>query len=316
MAQRRLPSLNALRAFEAAARHLNFTKASEELFVTQAAVSQQIKLLEDQMALKLFRRVGRSVLLTEEGQELLPRLTAIFDELAEACRDAQNKTEQGALVISTTDSFAALWLLPRLRLFREAHPEIDVRLSAVDRLVDFSRDDVDLALRHGSGQYDGVDVLPLMPDEVFPVCSPALMAGPKAPKTPEDLKNHSLICDGFPGAWERWLKAADLKPDNFTMDLIISHSHLVYQAARSGQGIAIGRAVMVADDLAAGRLVKPFDLSVPSPTGYYIVAAQGGLDRPKAKSFVNWLVGIVREEQKAGHLPSGPHKPDDVRTRS
>ncbi|MCH8926145.1 MAG: LysR family transcriptional regulator, partial [Proteobacteria bacterium] len=192
---RRLPPLNALRAFEAAARHLSFTKAAEELYVTQAAISHQVKALEAALDLQLFRRLNRRLMLTDAGQLYLPALTEAFDAIDTASARLRADENAGRLVVSVANSLAAKWLLPRLPRFRDRHPEIEVEISAADRLVDFGRDNVDMALRYGLGNYPGLRVDPLMKDTNFPVCSPELLAGPISLSEPGDLRRHNLLHD-------------------------------------------------------------------------------------------------------------------------
>ena len=303
MRSRKLPSLNALRAFEAAARHLSFTRAAEELHVTQAAISHQVRTLEEQLDLMFFRRANRGILLTDAGQELLPTVTDALDLLAAGCRRVSKRDETGALVISTTDSFAVCWLVPRLHLFRKVHPDVDVRIGTGDALADLVRDDVDLAIRYGSGDYPGLDVELLMRDEVFPVCSLDYQKG-SGLKSPRDLRNHPLIRgDTAHDLWKRWLKAAGLEDMPVLWSLEADHFHLMYQAARGGQGVAIASAVAVADDLETGRLVRPFDLAVPSEGSYFIVGARGRLRKPKVRRFVDWLKNVAREERRVGRAP-------------
>ena len=176
---RNLPPLNSLRAFEAAARHLSFTKAAEELHVTPAAISHQIKALEEQMGVPLFRRLTRALRLTQAGQAALPPMRDGFDKLADAVDLLRAHDESGAITVSLDPSFAAKWLVPRLDRFRAAHPDLDVRLDATDRLVDFQRDNVDLAIRYGGGHYPGLEAERLLSEEIFPVCSPNLRQGPE-----------------------------------------------------------------------------------------------------------------------------------------
>ncbi|MFQ6018797.1 MAG: transcriptional regulator GcvA, partial [Kiloniellaceae bacterium] len=281
---RRLPPLNALRAFEAAARHLSFTKAAEELHVTQAAVSHQIKALEEALGVALFRRFNRRLMLTDAGQLYLPPLTEAFDRMDAATRHLHSRDESGALKVSVLASFAAKWLLPRLPRFRERHPEIDVLVLASDRLVDFRGDDVDMAIRYGPGRYPGLRVDFLMGDTVCPVCSPKLLDGPHPLRAPEDLEHHTLLQDEvartYPD-WRVWLQAAGVTGIDPDRGPGYSDSSLVLQAAIEGQGVALGRSSLAGADLEAGRLVKPFGPSLPSKHAYYEVAPEAAAARPK-----------------------------------
>jgi LysR family glycine cleavage system transcriptional activator len=296
---RRLPPLNALRAFEAAARYLSFTKAAEELFVTQAAVSHQIKALEAALGVQLFRRLNRRLMLTDAGQLYLPALTEAFDAIDAATARLRADENSGRLTVSVANSLAAKWLLPRLPRFRERHPEIEVEVSAADRLVDFGRDRVDMGIRYGLGRYPGLRVDLLMEDTVFPVCSPGLLDGAVPLREPGDLRHHVLLHDdvgrGEAPTWRDWLAALrmfapanleDLDPERGPR---YSHSSLVLQAAIDGQGVALGRSSLVALDLEAGRLVQPFGPALPSSFACYVVSPLATAERPKIKAFRDWL---------------------------
>ena len=291
---RRLPPLNALRAFEAAARHLSFTKAAEELFVTQAAISHQVKALEAALDLQLFRRLNRRLMLTDAGQLYLPALTEAFDAIDTATARLRADENAGRLVVSVANSLAAKWLLPRLPRFRERHPEIEVEISAADRLVDFGRDNVDMAIRYGLGRYPGLRVDPLMKDTNFPVCSPGLLAGPVPLREPGDLRRHSLLHDDVSTFdapdWSKWLAAVGVTGVRADRGQRYSHSSLVIQAAIDGQGVALGRSTLVALDLEAGRLVQPFGPALPSVYACYVVSPPATAERPKIKAFREWLL--------------------------
>ena len=287
---RRLPPLNALRVFEAAARHLSFTRAAEELNVTQAAVSHQIKGLEERLGLKLFRRLNRALLLTDQGQAHYPSVRDALDALAEATKRLGAGVEAGRLTVSTLVSFAANWLVPRLGRYRALNPEIDVRITTSDSLVDFARHDVDLAIRYGGGEWRGLDAVRLMTEEVFPVCSPDLLDGGRPLRNPSDLGHYTLLHDDMREDWQMWLMAAGATDIDATRGPGFSNSNLVVQAAIAGEGVALGRSVLVADDLAQGRLVRPFDMSLPGEFAYYIVCPEADARRPKVEAFRNWLL--------------------------
>jgi LysR family transcriptional regulator, glycine cleavage system transcriptional activator len=244
----RLPSLNGLRAFEAAARHLSFTQAASELNVTQTAISHQIKRLEEELGVRLFIRQNRSLTLTAEAQDYLPGIRAAFNDLRLATDRLLRKDDDHVLTVSTLASLAAKWLLPRLTNFQEAHPGIDVRITTSTSLVDFQRDKVDAAIRYGRGQWQGVRADWLMADELFPVCSPALLKGSKPLKCPEDLKEHVLLHTSNANSddWRLWLTAAGLPADfskqpGVTFDMIF----MTVQAAIDGLGVAMGRTAYV-----------------------------------------------------------------------
>lgn len=286
----RLPSLTGLRAFEAAGRHLSFTKAAAELHVTQAAVSHAIRGLEDQLGVRLFRRGGRQLLLTDAGQAYLPEVRDGFQKLIDATARVSARDAGGALTVSALPSFAAKWLVPRLRRFREAHPEVDVRLSADDRVVDFDRDDVDVAIRYGRGEYPGLESVRFLTEEFFPVCSPALLRGPRPLKAPADLKHHTLLHDDTRTDWAMWLMAAGVKDVDPYRGPAFNDSSMLLQAAIDGQGVALGRSALAADDLAAGRLVRPFPFALPADFAYYIVYPQRAAQRAKLGAFRDWLI--------------------------
>ncbi len=291
---RRLPPLNALRAFEAAARHLSFTKAAEELYVTQAAISHQVKALEEALDLQLFRRLNRRLMLTDAGQLYLPALTEAFDAIDTATGRLRADDNAGRLVVSVANSLAAKWLLPRLPHFRDRHPDIEVEISAADRLVDFGRDTVDMAIRYGLGNYPGLRVDSLMKDTNFPVCSPGLLAGPVPLSEPDDLRRHSLLHDAVgvfdAPDWSKWLAAVGITGAWTDRGQRYSHSSLVLQAAIDGQGVALGRSTLVALDLEAGRLVQPFGPALPSIYACYVVSPPATAERPKIKAFRDWLL--------------------------
>ncbi len=302
---RRLPSLNALRAFEAAARHLSFTKAAAELHVTQAAISHQVKTLEDQLGLPLFRRLNRRLLLTDAGQVYASSLTRAFDGIAEAT-ERVTAEGGGSLRVSTLPSMAARWLLPRLSRFRARHPEIDVLVSASHGLSDFRRDDLHLAIRYGGGHYPDLEVVPLMDDEIFVVCSPKLLAEGPPLKAPADLKHHVLLHDstteGERQTWRIFLStvgetgvAADRGPG-------FSDSNLVLAAVMAGEGVALTRRSLAADDLAAGRLVIPFGPIIPAAHRYYVVYPKANAELAKVRAFTQWLLDEVEADRAAGRL--------------
>ncbi|MBT5780974.1 MAG: transcriptional regulator GcvA [Rhodospirillaceae bacterium] len=306
---RRLPPLNAVRAFEAAARHLSFTHAADELNVTQAAISHQIKTLEQWLGLPLFRRLNRAVSLTEEGAAYLPAASQALDGLAGATAHLLRSGDTRSLTVTTLDSFAAQWLMPRLKHFRALYPEIDVRILASDERVDFNRHDVDMAIRYGAGNWPDLVVIPLMTEELFPVCSPALLRGRHPLEKPEDLVHHTLLHDdlSFENGdvdWRTWLRTvgADHVVDS-ERGPFFEHSHLVVQAAIDGQGVALGRGVLVADAMADGRLVRPFDSAgIPLEYAYYIAHPEGAMRRPSVAAFSNWLREEARTSQENSNV--------------
>ena len=295
---RRLPPLNALRTFEAAARHLSFTKAADELHVTQAAVSHQIKALEEWLGMPLFRRMNRALILTEAGQIYLPPVRDALDTLAQATERLFHQDSSGTLTISTMRSFAAKWLMTRLSRFQARHPELEVQLHTSAQLVDFTRQDVDLAIRFGAGNWPGLKVERLMTEDIFPVCSPALLKGERPLERPEDLRHHTLLHDDYFINWQTWMEAAGITGVDARRGPLVTDSALVLQMAVDGHGIALARQVLVAEDLAAGRLVRLFDIHLPGNYAYYLVAPPHYFTRPKVKAFRDWLF-----EEIAGSPP-------------
>jgi len=292
---RRIAPLNALRAFEAAARHLSFTKAAEELHVTPAAISHQIKALEEYCGAPLFRRMTRALLLTDQGQAALPILREGFDRLATASQQMARLQDDHILTVSAAPSIAAKWLVTRLEGFRQKQPDIDVRLDTTDRLTDFDRDGVDLVIRYGGGDYPGLHAEPLFPTAVFPVCSPELLEGPRPLKEPNDLAGHTLLHVDWSSqsvtwpVWRMWLLAAGAEGVDPERGPRFNDAGLILQTAIAGQGVALAADVLAADDLAAGRLVRPFKLSVPVDFGYHIVFPEENVDVAKVAVFAAWL---------------------------
>ncbi|WP_420134540.1 transcriptional regulator GcvA [Rhodopseudomonas sp.] len=292
----RLPSLNGLRAFEAAARHLSFTLAAAELNVTQTAISHQIKRLEQELGLKLFVRQNRTLALTPQAREYLPGIRAAFNDLRLATDRLLRKDSARILTVSTLSSLAAKWLLPRLPSFQEAHPDIDVRITTSTALVDFARDEVDAGIRYGRGRWPGLRADWLMADELFPVCSPALLAGGKPLKRPQDLARHTLLhtSGGYGDDWRLWLTAAGLPPDTSKQPgLWFDVAFMTVQAAIDGLGVAIGRTSYVETDIAKGRLVVPFKITLPAEWGFYLVSPQASADSPKLSAFRQWLLAAT-----------------------
>lgn len=292
---RSLPPLGALHAFEAAARLLSFKAAAAELHVTPGAVSQQIKLLEDRLGVPLFLRRARSIQLTEAGRLLLPATQRAFRVLADAVVRVRESDASKVLSVSMLPSFASHWFVPRLGSFRTRHPEIDVRISATPMLADLERDDVDVAIRYGLGHYPGLHVEHLLSEELFPVCSPALLKGAAPLKKLEDLAKHTLLHDDPRQEWPMWLTAAGIKNVDATRGPSFSLWDLTLQAAVAGQGVALGRSTITAQYLKTRQLVRPFKISSPAGLGYHFVCLPERIKEPKITTFRSWL----REEISA-----------------
>jgi LysR family glycine cleavage system transcriptional activator len=291
---RRLTHLNALRAFEAAARHGSFVRAAAELGVTAAAVGQQVRLLEERCGSPLFERQGKKLNLTEAAREVLPDINDAFDRLAQAADKLHQARRAPVVTVTLPPSFAAKWLIPRIELFRMEHPEVDVRLDTTDRLADLARETIGVGIRYGSGRYPGLEATLLMDEEVFPVCSPKLIRGRKLSK-PDELANFRLIHDttmdrhaAFP-TWSAWLKAAGARKVDARPGLRINSAIMSLQAAIDGQGVALARSVIVAGDLREGRLVSPMRFACPTNFSYYLIYPAGlPLSRATA-AFCHWL---------------------------
>src|SRR3954469_1609241 len=296
----RLPSLNGLRAFEAAARHLSFTQAASELNVTQTAISHQIKRLEDELGVRLFVRQNRTLALTPQGRDYLPGVRAAFNDLRLATDRLLHRDRDHVLTVSTLASLASKWLLPRLSAFQAAHPDIDVRISTSMALVDFNSGDVDAAIRYGRGRWPGLRADWLTADELFPVCSPKLLMGDRPLRTPSDLARYTLLHTNgsHDDDWRLWLTAAGLPAETsrqpaLSFDLVF----MTLQAAIDGLGVAVGRTTYVEGDLAKGRLVVPFDMRMPADAGFYLVSPEASSDSRKLKAFRDWLLSQVPPER-------------------
>ncbi|WP_454719588.1 MULTISPECIES: transcriptional regulator GcvA [Cupriavidus] len=284
----RLPALTALRAFEAAARHESFSRAGAELFVTHGAVSHQIRALEEELGQPLFERNGKRVSLTPGGRAYAMRVREALLEIADATRALQAGNRDKRLTISTMPSFAARWLTPRIGSFIERHPELDVELLSSNSLVDFTREEVDIALRMGSGDYPGLYVEKLLDDVFFPVCSPAFNGG-RLPARPRDMAGMPLL-RGEGDPWKPWFDTAGLDWPEPRKGLLLEDSSLLLQAAAAGQGIALIRSSLAYNDLLSGRVVRLFDVSIPCPWLLYFVCPAGMLEAPKVKAFRAWLL--------------------------
>lgn len=306
---RTLPPLNSLRVFEAAARHLSFAPAARELHVTPAAVSHQVKGLEERLGVRLFRRLARGLQLTRAGQAGLPALREGFERLAEAVEQIRMHEESRTLAVSAAPSFATKWLAPKLHRFVRAHPDLDVRISASTRLIDPARDalatgeeqngspigDADIAIRFGTGDYPGFRVETLLAAAVTPMCSPSLLAGEHPLREPEDLRHHVLIYDNVfyddgRSLWDAWLEAAGIQGVDTSHGLCFNHAMLALDAAADGLGVTLGMPVLAAADLAAGRLVNPLARTLPLKFAYYIVCGEDTCERDDVVAFRNWLL--------------------------
>lgn len=295
---RHIPGLQSLKAFDASARHLSFTRAAEELHVTPAAVSHQIKELEEMIGVSLFQRTSRHMQLTRQGLILRPAIADALDGLTRALQRIRQSESPTQIRVTASPSIAAKWLVPRLDRFLDMVPGADVRIDVSSSVLDFDRDDVDVAIRFGDGNYPGLAVDKLFHDTVFPVCSPALLKGRKPLREPRDLALHTLIHLDYEaqGAvwpnWRMWMLAAGIGDFNDTRGLHFSQTSLAVQAAIDGLGVALGDSTLVADDIAAGRLIKPFELALKSPPqfAYHLITRNNLSNRPIVKAFRGWVL--------------------------
>src|SRR3954453_21344980 len=255
---RQLPPLNALRAFEAAARSESFTRAAEELCVTQGAVSQQVKALEATLGVKLFNRERQRLGMTKAGRDYLAGIPDALDRIALGTERLMQRRTSGGLTISTSPDFAAKWLVHRLGRFAEVHPDIDLRISATMHHVDFAREDVDIAVRHGDGHWTGLDVVPLCSEELHAVCSPGLVSGWNRRVEPSDVLRFPLLHLDDHSDWTRWLEAAGVPATGIPHGPVLNRASMVIDAAIKGQGVGLARTTLAAWDLINQRLVAPF----------------------------------------------------------
>jgi LysR family glycine cleavage system transcriptional activator len=302
--RRRLPPLNALRAFESAARHLNFSRAADELSVTPGAVSQQIQNLEDYVGAPLFRRTPKGLLLTDAAQTALPALREAFDRLAEAASLLTAAVDGRRLTLTAAPSFAAKWLVPRLGRFEAAYPQVDVWLSAGLDLVDLTAGEVDIALRYGAGRYPGMEVRRLIGETVIPVLSPELHAANPL-DGPEDLARHLLLHDGSPDPddscpdWTMWLAARGVRDVDGARGPRFNQSSLVIEAAVNGRGVALAKRTLAQDDLDAGRLVAPLQIATAVDFAYYLVHPKAKGRLPQVRAFINWITAEAEAHEAA-----------------
>jgi LysR family glycine cleavage system transcriptional activator len=308
----RLPPLNALKAFEAAARHESFTRAAEELCVTQGAVSHQVKALEAELAVKLFNRERQRLLITEAGRDYLTVIRDALDRIAAGTERLLQRQNAGVLTVSTSPDFAAKWLVHRLGHFAEAQTGIDLRVSAVMHHVDFAREEVDLAVRHGDGNWPGLDAVKLCAEELFAICSPKLLSGRRRLERPADLLKFPLLHLDSRNDWTNWLQAAGIDDAAAVHGPVLNRASMIIDAAINGQGVALARTTLAAWDVINGRLVRPFAESLRLAKTYWVVCPKATAALPKIVTFRDWLLAEaasdLRQLRKRG-WPSKPLKP-------
>jgi LysR family transcriptional regulator, glycine cleavage system transcriptional activator len=294
----RLPPLNNLKAFEAAARHESFTRAAEELCVTQGAVSQQVKALEEGLGIKLFNRERQRLVITEAGRDYLTIVRDALDRIAVGTERLLQRQNAGVLTVSTSPDFAAKWLVHRLGHFAEVHSGIDLRVSATLHHVDFAREEVDLAVRHGEGNWPGLDSVQLSAEQLFAVCSPKLLSGRRRLGMPADILKFPLIHLDRRTDWMRWLRTAAVDEGAVTHGPVLNRASMVIDAAINGQGVALARTTLAAWDLITGRLVRPFPDALPLSKTYWIICPKATSNVPKIVTFRNWLLSEAAEDAR------------------
>jgi LysR family transcriptional regulator, glycine cleavage system transcriptional activator len=319
-ASSRLPSLDLLKGFEAAARRLSFTLAGEELHLTQSAVSRQIKELEGQLGVALFERRHRALALTEAGRVLLPAAVQVLGAMRAATERLRELSGARRLSVATTAGFASLWLIPRLAGFARAHPEVDVRIAAEPRMQDLERDGVDVSIRYCPPALAGANAERLRGERVFPVCSPKLLRDAQRPLAqPQDLRHHVLLHVDDPDArwpwlnWRVWLEVvgqADLRPAG---NLRFSGYEHVIPAAIAGHGVALGRSPLVDEALASGRLAVPFRRDANSERAYWIVVSRLAAGRSEVSDFVSWLKRESAKDEAANDTAAAAATPAKAR---
>lgn len=295
MASRRMLPLNALKAFEAAGRHLNFTAAAEELSVTLSAISHQIRQLEELLGVALFQRTRKGLVLSPEGQLILPDVQRGFDFLAQGLAKLEARRGEGPLTISMYSTFAMRWFIPRLPRFQAAHPDIDVRITTSFKPVDLEREGIDCAIRFGDGRWPGLALTELFHEELTVVGSPALTRGPKAIRKPADLRHHKLLhSQNRLDDWGIWLQSAGVKDIDAGQGPVFETRSFTIQAAVEGLGVAAIDPSLVADELKSGRLVRLFDVTLPVQGAYYFVCLEHMSEAPRIKAMRDWLLEEVK----------------------
>lgn len=290
---RRVPPLNALRAFEAAARHLSVKLAAKELCVTPGAVSQMLKTLEAHLGVKLFERVTRGIYLTDAGRDYLPAIRNAFRQIEEASRRVTASTEHGVLTVSVTPFFASAWLVPRLKSFQDAHPDIDLQIVTSSALVDFSRSGVDVCVRHGLGRYAGLRSDRVVAVEMVAVAAPSLVERRGLPESPAALVRWPRVHDAERKGWSLWFETNKVEETPAPRGPSFDDTSLLLKAVLSGQGAGLLPAAMVAEEIARGQLVQLVETSRMEEFAYYLVCPETTQDRPKIVAFRNWILGLA-----------------------
>jgi LysR family glycine cleavage system transcriptional activator len=289
MSSRQLPPLNALRAFEATARHLSVKSAAEELCVTPGAVSQMLKVLELDIGVTLFRRVNRGIRLTDVGQDYLPPIRNAFRQIREATGRIAVPAETAILTVSVTPFFAAAWLVPRMKEFQDTYPEIDLQVVTSNSLVNFVRDGVDVAVRHGLGRYPGLRSERVVAVEIVPVAAPMLLARFGAPVGPAELLRWPYVHDAERKGWHRWFEAHGIDDIGSLRGPAFDDSSLLLKAVLAGQGAGLLPSALVALEVEQGRLVELAPIARIEDLAYYLVYPEASAERPKVVAFRKWI---------------------------
>jgi len=291
------PSLNFLNTFESVARHLSFTNAAKELFVTQAAVSHQIKALEEYLGVKLFHREKRKVLLTDEGQKLLPSVVSGLQGIADSLDNIRNYETEDTIVVGVGSSFSANWLVHRLRAFYQKYPEVNLHLKISNNDPAFGADGTDLAVVWGKGDWQGLMCEKLMVVEFTPVCSPDLLKKTHPLKTPEDLIHYPLLDDPDYNIWQEWMEEAGIPERKYKRRTVIRDSNVLIHSTLEGHGISLCAVGIVQEYLDSGRLIRPFELSITGGGFYYLVYPEKALRKPLVRLFKTWLLKEVWKDE-------------------
>ena len=289
-----MPPLNAVRAFNAAAKHKSFTRAAEDLFVTHGAISRQVKILEEFLGCKLFERAPRGLILTQSGRQYSEVVADVLDRLCQGTAELMREPTREHLTISVLPSFASRWLVPRLESFYEQYPDWEILISASLDLVDFDREQIDLAIRYGRGRWAGLESDYLFSSDTVLVCAPSVMQGPNPLRDPEDLVNHRLLHTDSRDQWTTWLRLAHVDKVDVKRDPVYTDANITIQAAVNGQGIALANRGLVRDELNKGRLITPFSLSLTEDVAYYVVYPRGAGSRKKIRAIRDWLLEQAR----------------------
>jgi LysR family glycine cleavage system transcriptional activator len=294
-ASRRLPNFSALRAFEAAARHENFSRAAEELHLTHGAISHQVRALEEELGRPLFVRNGRQVKITSDAAKFAQFLGKAFADIGMAADGMRAASVNQRLTISSIPSFAARWLAPRLGRFIDLYPDIEVVLQSSGQLQDLARDGIDVGIRFGRGNYPGLVVQRLMSDVYYPVVSPHYRGG-AGPATPQELPQHTLLRSVEP--WSPWLRAARVDMAEPSGGLMFEDLSMLIRSAADGNGVALVRHVVAMQEIASGQLVRLFDIATPCPDEYFFVSPPGAAGKPQVLAFRDWLLAEVAAFQR------------------